>query len=192
MASQKKSASNQNTLWLWLALGIVVILSAAYFINNRLTHPAGAITQMGVLPDVNTVPPDFTLKGLDGKTYTLSALKGRPIWINFWATWCTWCKKEAPFVEAAHTQLGDKILLLGIDQGEGPNTIKSKLADFGITYPVLLDRDQSVDNSYGIRGIPTSIFINAQGKVTAVQEGAFTDEQTALNDAEQAIAGGNG
>lgn len=201
MASKKKPAAAQNTIWLWLALGVVVIIVVAFFINQKVTSNNNGVgassAAVGVLPDIDTVPPNFTLTGLDGKTYTLSDLKGKAVWINFWATWCQWCQKEAPYVEAAHKQLGNSILVLGVDEAEGPNTVKDALlkapwSKFGIDYPILMDRTQSVGNQYGLRGVPTSIFINKNGQVAAVQPGAFLDEQTILNDAQAAISGGNG
>lgn len=198
MAAKKQApvSVGQKYFWVWVGLGVVVIILIAYLAGRGAgSNQAGGNTNgthstpAGVLPDIGQTPPDFTLTSLNGKTYTLSQLRGHPVWLNFWATWCVWCKRELPNVEAAHKALGNKIILLGIDEGEGPNTVRSQLKNLGIDYTVLLDRNSSVGNEYGVRGIPTSIFINAQGKVTAVYPGAFLDEKSILQDAQSAISG---
>lgn len=193
-------SSNKNIL---IGIIVVVLVVGAYLIgSHNVNNDAGTTaTNTGKTTDaaegsnggygpmltVGSTPPDFTLTALDGKKYHLADLKGHPVWLNFWATWCPWCKEELPGIEDINRKMGDKILILGIDEQESVSTIQSNLQSLGINYPVVLDPTGEVGKAYGVQGLPGSVFINAQGKVTGVYPGAFPDEDTMLQYVNQAI-----
>ncbi len=112
--------------------------------------------------------PDFTLEDMDGEKYTLSSLRGKVIMINFWATWCPPCREEIPSMEAVYQSLRDKdFIVLAINQWESPDHVFSYMGQLDVypTFPILFDRDSSVSDSYGVKGLPTTMLIDRQGRV---------------------------
>ncbi|TCK17300.1 peroxiredoxin [Thiogranum longum] len=112
--------------------------------------------------------PDFTLEDMDGEKYTLSSLRGKVIMINFWATWCPPCREEIPSMEAVYQSLRDKdFIVLAINQWESPDHVFSYMGQLDVypTFPILFDRDSSVSDSYGVKGLPTTLLIDKQGRV---------------------------
>ena len=124
--------------------------------------------------------PDFTLNGPDGVPVRLSDLRGRPIVLNFWATWCPPCRVEAPALQAAFERHeSDGVVVLGIDQREDAAAVRQFASEFGLTYPLLLDGEGSVSELYQVLGIPTTVFLDARGVVAARHVGPLTEEQIA-------------
>jgi len=127
---------------------------------------------------VGDTAPAFTLKGLDGDSVSLSDFRGHPIVINFWASWCPPCRDEMPvMVEAyrAHKDSGLIILAVnGRDQETSMRAIRRFVAEFQMSFPVLLDEHGSVRKRYRLRGLPTSVFIGADGLVRGLIIGPFT------------------
>lgn len=127
-------------------------------------------------PLLGYLAPDFTLKDLNGRPVKLSGLRGKPVLLNFWATWCPPCRKEMPDLQKFHELYGDKITLLGIDFGESKSDVLAFLREFGITYANLLDRDGRAFVRYRLTGIPTSYWIDSKGIIRGIWEGAMSLE----------------
>lgn len=108
---------------------------------------------------------DFSLKGIDGKTYTLSAYKGKVVLLNFWATWCPACVEELPSLKKLSAEFKGQdfqVLAVSLDSGEGP--IKDFLAHEPLPFPVLEDPGRKVAfDLYAVFGIPASFLIDKQG-----------------------------
>ncbi len=118
--------------------------------------------------------PDFKLENLDGQSVSLSDLRGKPILLNFWATWCPPCRAEMPFLQQIYEEWSDKgLVLLAIDIGEGPSQIKEFLEANNLSLPVLLDSNKSVAQKYNITAIPTTFFIDKDGIIQVKIIGAF-------------------
>ena len=115
------------------------------------------------------VAPDFELTSLDGKRVKLSDYRGKAVLLNFWATWCSPCKVEMPwFVDLQKKYGTDGLVILGIamDDTETPK-IAQFASEMGVNYPVLLGTDQ-VSEAYGnVQFLPTSFYINREGKIIA-------------------------
>ncbi|MFQ5852998.1 MAG: peroxiredoxin family protein [Candidatus Binatia bacterium] len=112
------------------------------------------------------VAPDFTLKGLDGSQVTLRDLRGRVVFLNFWATWCPPCRLEMPSMERLYRRLKEKgLLMLAVDMQESEKLVAEFMRDFNLSFPALLDRDGSVTFLYGVRGIPSTYIIDRAGRV---------------------------
>ncbi len=116
--------------------------------------------------------PDFTAELIDGSTVTLSDFKGKPVIINFWATWCGPCVKEMPAFERLKENYGDEIGILAVNCGEDADTIKDFADANGYTFPIALDEEYQVSMLYPTNSIPYTVVINGNGKVTHVSSGA--------------------
>jgi peroxiredoxin len=134
--------------------------------------PAGS----GPAPRVGSEAPDFTLKDLGGKDVKLSDLRGRPVMVNFWATWCPPCRAEIPVItqlyQEANTASKYEVLGIGIQsvQSDEP-TIRAFAAEFDMPFPVLIDAGSQVTSLYHVLPIPTSIFIDKDGIIRHIHIG---------------------
>ncbi|MFQ5795324.1 MAG: TlpA family protein disulfide reductase [Candidatus Bipolaricaulia bacterium] len=118
--------------------------------------------------------PDFAFEDLDGNLVRLSDFRGKPVLLNFWATWCPPCRKEVPDLQAFHEQYGDKIVLLGIDWGEDEAEVNRFLKRYGATYTNLLDKNGQFFVLYQLTGLPTSYWIDDQGVIRGLWLGAMS------------------
>lgn len=124
--------------------------------------------------------PDFLLPQLDAEPVRLSQLQGRPVIVNFWATWCSTCRAETPdLIELYERHRDDELVLLGVNLRENEGAVRDFVADFGITYPVLFDRDGDVAAAWRIggpnQGVPSTYFIDGDGVVRKVVFGRVTE-----------------
>lgn len=110
--------------------------------------------------------PDFELSALTGETIRLSQFRGQPVLLNISATWCPDCRAEVPVLEELH-RAHPELIVLSVDSQESPDVVQSFADEFGITYPVLLDRDGNVSNQYRVYAIPTGLFIDKDGVIQA-------------------------
>ena len=110
---------------------------------------------------------DFTLKELNGENWTLSALRGKVVVLNFWATWCPPCRKEMPDLEALYEQFKDQGLVVLAISDEEAGKVKPFVAERKITYPVLLDRGRTVNELFQVDGIPKTFVYDRSGKLAA-------------------------
>lgn len=125
---------------------------------------------------VGSTAPDFTLPNLEGEPVALSSLRGKPVVINFWATWCAPCKEEMPLLESTSQQLGDQVVFLGVDYAEGKDVVQSFVSELGLTFPILLDSDGAVADRYFVRNYPTTLFVDAEGVVRAQRVGLLDED----------------
>jgi len=146
-----------------------------------LQAPAGVIGAPGPLPAIGAVAPDFTLKTLDGGEVSLSQFRGRPVLINFWASWCPPCRLEMPdLVRAYEAHKDEGFVLLGINltfQDSIPD-VQAFVEEFNMTFPVLLDETGEVTlDLYQLRGLPMSVFVDRTGLIAHMRIGALTGGQ---------------
>ena len=146
-----------------LSLGIVV------FLGIQWLQPK---------PQIPEIAPDFTVRTLEGDAITLSELRGSPVVINFWATWCGPCRQEVPAFSAfatAHPEIPG----LGLSVDDGPiSRVKRIVKEWSIAYPVAVV-GEALQAQYDISTLPTTVVIDENGKVTRVHVGVMSESQLA-------------
>ena len=154
-----------------LIFSVVSLLNVgllALLLTQLLTPAPNA----GSDPLVGHPAPDFSVAMLSPDTgntaLSLSNFKGKPVVLNFWASWCAPCKEEVPLLESSWKQVqeqGKDVVFLGIDYQDSNNDAISFLQLYGITYPIVLDADGSVALKFSVTSLPQTIFINRNGTV---------------------------
>lgn len=143
------------------------------------TPPASNTTQGTV---VGNVAPNFQLQSLDGKTISLNDLRGKPVMLTFWATWCPFCRIEMPTIQKAYEEWQNKgFVVLTIDIIDSTATeTADNLASFmntnNYSFPVLLDTKMQVTRTYNIKSTPTSLFIDKDGVIREIKIGVSSKE----------------
>jgi peroxiredoxin len=118
--------------------------------------------------------PELVLPDLQGHPVSLASLRGRPVLLNFFATWCPPCLAELPELQALAQAQPDCLLVLGISQGtEGARELAAFAKERGVTYPLLLD-DGGAGASYSVSSIPRSVLIDADGNIAGIADGTVT------------------
>lgn len=128
-------------------------------------------------PFVGFLAPSFRLKTPQGDELALEDLRGRPVILNFWASWCPPCVAELPALEEFHKEYGDRVELLGINWGESPKAVSSFLWRYAVNYTNLLDPDGRVFVSYLLTGVPTTFFVDEAGYIKGVWRGPLETEE---------------
>ncbi len=136
------------------------------------------VSALGDIQQIGAPAYDFTLQDLDGNAVTLSNLHGRPIILNFWATWCAPCRIEMPEFQSVYESYPDgEIAIVAVNLDEPVDRVsKFFRGDLGLTFTALLDDGGVIADQYGVFIYPTTYFINADGVVTAVHRGGLTEK----------------
>ena len=157
------------------------LLTPAHPTQNGSTSGFGDTSGIGdsSSPLIGKAMPDFTLSTIDGKSAVhLASLKGQPIILNFWASWCVGCNQEAPFLQKAQAQLkAQGVQLVGVDGQELASAGQAFLLKQKLNYLNVHDTlDGNTAISYGVTGFPETVFINRDGLVVGKWIGALTDQ----------------
>lgn len=122
---------------------------------------------------------DFTVYDSELNKVSLSNYFGKPIVINFWASWCGPCTSELPAFDAMYEKYGDEVVFLMINltdgQRETVESVKKYVSDSGYSFPVYYDTDYNASNTYGVYSIPETVFINADGSLYDIWIGAMNE-----------------
>ena len=128
--------------------------------------------------EIGSLAPDFQLQDLDGNTVSLSDLRGSPVMLNFWATWCGPCREEMPYLQQIYDEWQDQgLVILTINLRESQTTVRQFMEDLGLTFPALLDTNGAVTERYNVIAIPTTFFINKYGIIQVIKVGSFSSKQ---------------
>jgi peroxiredoxin len=125
--------------------------------------------------------PDFTLPTIDGQTVQLSKLRGQPVLVNFWATWCPPCRAEMPSLQAAFEEKGEEVKFIAVDLQESLKTVQQFAEDFGLSFTIALDYGGNSRADYNLRGIPETFLIDEQGIVRYIKIGPFLNKDELIN-----------
>lgn len=158
-------------LTIWYFFSATMLLAGAVWIWISIA-PQGSTTQGDTpAPQKGFLAPDFELTTFDGESYRLSELRGEPILINFWASWCPPCRSEMPAIQQVYDEFKDQgLTVLAIN-----TTYQDNLGDAiafaqirKLTFPILLDRTGSAANLYEIHSLPTTFFVDPDGIISEV------------------------
>lgn len=144
---------------------LLVLLAASLLVRGSATSP----TALGV------PAPNFTLADLDGKPIRLADLRGRPVIVNFWASWCGPCVEEFPLLrEAAARHADDGLVVIGVVYRDRSEAARDFMRRNDATWAAAMDPGERVAEAYGILGPPETFFIGRDGTIVARQLGQFT------------------
>lgn len=192
----------KKTSFLVLVLVLAALIGGAYVLYGRLSAGAGAdnlsvqtppsaqtpgetgAPQDSAAPEETEPPkveaPDFTAVDADGEEVKLSDYVGKPIVLNFWASWCSPCKSEMPEFNAAWEELEGEVQFLMVNMTDGARETVESAREYvegeGFTFPVLFDTKSEAAIAYSAYSLPTTYFIDAEGYVTARAVGAIDGE----------------
>ncbi len=156
--------------------------------SDQSARPASLLPPAGL--SVGQPAPDFSLTSLGGQTVRLSDFRGQPVAVSFFATWCGPCQDELPRFQAAYQQYraqGFQVIL--VDLKESPSDVGALAAKLGLTMPIVIDDQGTVAaERYRLTGLPTTVFVAADGTIRGVQTGPLT--AAALNDNVTALLSG--
>ena len=172
-----------------LILVLVLLLGGAGFLYTKLSDNVSPTLpteqndpqENTENPDAEAAPaPDFTVTDMDGKEVALSDFRGKPVILNFWASWCGPCRSEMPEFDAAYQKYKDDIHFLMVNATDGSRETVEIAKDFiageGYTFPVYFDESGSASATYGVTGLPATFFIGAQGEAVARASGAISGD----------------
>jgi peroxiredoxin len=176
-----KSISSNTTVQraiIWVMLIFVAGVAWTY-ISRTPVEPATQQAELPPNPKEGFTAPDFTLELLEGGEITLSDLRGNPVIINFWATWCGPCREEMPAIEKVYRDykdLGLVVIGLNLTSQDTEQAVTAFIQEFDLTFPIALDRNASASYKYQLKGLPTTYFINSQGVIQSVVVGGPMSE----------------
>ena len=158
-------------------IGVLALLGWTMLASSRTSalvreiadggRPAAPNFTLNVVWDASgTWPPDARSLVLDG-TLALADLRGRPVVLNFWASWCVPCRHEAPLLRAAAAAWSGKVIFLGIDTQDLRSYARSFARKYGMNYVSVSDRSNSEYRAYGLTGVPETYFLDAAGRIVA-------------------------
>lgn len=189
-----------------LALSLVALIAAAGFLYNTLKDRAGnqqlmtaptaqqteaaeeqtLPTQQQTQPaaestepseTVDMTAPDFTVYDGEGNPVTLESLRGKPVILNFWATWCGYCVMEMPDFQTMYDTYGEQIHFMMVNVTDGYQETQEAASGFitekGFTFPVYYDLELSAASAYGVNAMPATYFIGENGDLVAYGQGAL-------------------
>ena len=157
---------------------LVLTLGLAGCGNAKDTTTSGkANAAAAVVVEQGKLAPDFTVQMLDGSQVKLSSLRGKPVFLNFWATWCPPCVGEMPHFQTFYPKYKDKINFLAVSIDAESSTVQKFVESKGFTFPIAHDGKKNVAGLYSIEAIPTSFLLDKDGKVIAYHLGGMSAGQ---------------
>ncbi len=163
--ARKRSVRIWQAVFVLILIGFVGMLVARLIQTNQSEHRASGQA------------PPFTFTTFDGETISLDDLRGKGVVLNFWASWCAPCRDEAALLEAMWRREKDNgIVFIGLDYLDQEPAAKAYLAEFDVTYPNGPDLQSAAARRYGIKGVPETFFIDAEGNIQQMVIGPIVSQ----------------
>lgn len=168
-------------LTLVLTAGLVIALVEAVHSSNQMSNST-MIQSAGFHSPTSTTPVRFSLPVLQQgsasspgspATVTMSSLRGKPVVLNMWGSWCTVCKAETPAIESVAKRTGSSVEFVGVDTLDHKTPALAFLHRYHVTYLQLSDPGETVGSGYDVPGLPVTVFVSARGKVLGEYLGAL-------------------
>ena len=167
--------NSSKLLIIFAGIGLVLALGIAVFLVMQMN--AGNEPPTSPASEVKEHAPNFTLALLEGKSFQFSEHKGKPVLINFFASWCLPCREEMPvLVKTAREYAPKGVVFLGIAVDDTEEKMKDFIVKYEVNFPVGLDKTAEVQKSFGLYGIPTTYFIDKNGIINYFHSGTVTEE----------------
>jgi cytochrome c biogenesis protein CcmG/thiol:disulfide interchange protein DsbE len=160
---------NRTVLLIGILLTAALVIVFYFALGNDPTHINS--------PLVGRTAPEFALKAVgSGELIDLTQLRGKPVVLNFWATWCVPCYEEHPVLVANARQLGPDVQFVGVVFNDTEDKIMQFLRERGASYPTLIDEQGKTAIAYGVGGVPETFFLDKRGTVVAKYAGPLTSD----------------
>jgi thiol-disulfide isomerase/thioredoxin len=152
------------------ALFVALMMALSAGLPERATFTGGILLDNQLFaPEINALAPPFVGQTLTGESVRLADLRGKPVVINFWATWCEPCRVEMPDLQRVYDQYQNQGLrILAVNLGESRTDVAKWAQDFGLTFDVILDEDQRIGGLYYLRGQPSTYVVSPDGVITHI------------------------
>jgi cytochrome c biogenesis protein CcmG, thiol:disulfide interchange protein DsbE len=175
----------------WNIFSITLLVSAALWIIVTADHSQASIAGIVPAPRAGFLSPDFSLQTLNGEEMTLSELKGHPVIINYWASWCVPCRSEMPAIEEAYAAYQDQgviVLAVNATNQDSLSDVASFIEEHNLTFPILVDSEGKVGNLYEVLALPTTFFVQTDGIIQDVVVGGPMAEALLVTRIERLLA----
>jgi len=168
----------------------VIVLGIAWILASRIPAPV-ADASAPSSPQVGFAAPDFTLDTLDGGTITLFELRGQPVLINLWASWCPPCRAEMPALDEVYRKYRDEgfvVLAVNTTYQDSIDGARDFARAYDLSFPIPLDRDGAVSQRYRLQALPTSYFVGRDGVIRDIVIGGPMSEALIASKVEGLLA----
>jgi len=129
------------------------------------------------LPTLNAPAPNFELKDVSDEIHSFEEYRGKPVLLNFWATWCAPCRIEMPVLQKSFEEYDGELSVIAINNAESKEDVQAFVDEFGLTFDVLLDPEAAIQHLYQISGYPTTFIIDSDGAIRMRHIGLISDDQ---------------
>ncbi|MFQ5933438.1 MAG: TlpA family protein disulfide reductase [Dehalococcoidia bacterium] len=136
--------------------------------------------ELPIGPFIGALAPNFRLETLEGDTLALSDLRGKPVFLNFFAVWCYYCRFETPEMEKVYQMMGDKVAIVSVDMGEPKKRVSAYREIMGLTFTMTLDESLEITRAYQVPAYPSTYLIDRDGVIRSIRIGAFLSEEEIL------------
>lgn len=167
-----------RSLWFWsIVIVVVIVLGSVWILFSRTIGADEVANNDNVILEAAPVAghpaPNFELQSLEGEVISLAEFRGKPVLLNFWATWCGPCRAEMPEFQEAATDNANDLVVIGVNNtaNDTPELVGDFVDELGVTFIILLDEDGKTSETYRVLGLPTTIFIDRNGVVNEVFTG---------------------
>lgn len=152
--------------------GVVLLLLASAILFSIFSKDKVKVLEVG------DKAPDFELVDTEGNVHRLSDFKGQGVFLNFWGTWCPPCKKEMPYIEDQYKEFSKKgVHVMSVNIAESKLKVDSFREQYGLTFPVVIDKTRDVRDLYNVVPLPTTFLIDKDGKIVKIIKQEMSEEE---------------